>query len=57
MKLSSIFSGGAVGGSYVHMPIATFIAPISSMPPVTGNQYRRCLRENGRARSLDTANV
>src|SRR5438128_2624040 len=27
------------------------------MPPVTGIQYLRCLRENGRARSFDTAFV
>jgi hypothetical protein len=28
--------------------------PIRIIPPVTGIQYLRCLRENGRARSFDT---
>src|SRR3954469_5006753 len=32
----------------------TLRTPIRIMPPVTGIQYLRCLRENGRARSLDT---
>ena len=45
------------GGVYEHIPSVTLIAPISSMPPVTGNQYRRCLRENGAARSFDTSTV
>jgi hypothetical protein len=31
--------------------------PMITMPPVTGIQYRRCLRENGAARSLDTPYV
>src|SRR3954470_18967639 len=35
----------------------TLSTPIKTIPPVTGIQYLRCLRENGRARSLDTAFV
>src|SRR5262245_11848388 len=32
----------------------TLMTPMRIIPPVTGIQYLRCLRENGRARSLDT---
>ena len=50
-------SGAGGGDSYTQNPIPTLITPSSSMPPVTGIQYFRCLRENGRARSLDTTIV
>lgn len=50
--IRSCVSGGVF--EYEHQPIATLMIPIKIIPPVTGIQYFRCLRENGRARSLDT---
>ena len=40
---------------YEQYPTMMLMTPISTIPPVTGIQYLRCLRENGRARSFDTA--
>jgi hypothetical protein len=53
----TIFSGGGAGPSSAQNPRPTLMAPIRIIPPVTGSQYRRCLRENGAARSFATLNV
>ena len=45
---------GSGGALYVQKPRTTLNRPISSMPPVTGIQYRRCFFENGLARSFAT---
>lgn len=57
-------SGGSAGRGallgrlqYRYEPTARLMSPIRIIPPVTGIQVRRCLRENGRARSFGTTPV